>query len=123
VPERASRGAGSAAARAAAIAACIALSLTDRPIFAQTTLGAPQAAPKPDPGTDAHQAAKSAAVKTAREAKAVKAKGKGGKAAAESDDTVVDDDGVVPGRGKRSCPPGQVPAPGRGRGGDGGGCI
>jgi membrane protein involved in colicin uptake len=45
--------------------------------------------------------------------------------ARDSDDDGISDfeDGVVAGKGKKSCPPGQTRAPSRGRGGDAGGCI
>jgi membrane protein involved in colicin uptake len=63
-------------------------------------------------------AAAKAANAPARKAAAEK-KGK------DSDDDGISDfeDGVVAGRGRKSCPPGQTRAPSRGRGGDFGGCL
>jgi membrane protein involved in colicin uptake len=76
----------------------------------------------------ARAAAKMEKTRAAAAAKGAKAPGQ--KAAAErmardSDDDGISDyeDGVVAGRGKKSCPPGQTRAPSRGRGGDFGGCL
>jgi membrane protein involved in colicin uptake len=67
--------------------------------------------------------AKAAAAAKAAKAPALKAAAE--KKGKDSDDDGISDyeDGVVAGKGKKSCPPGQTRAPSRGRGGDFGGCL
>jgi membrane protein involved in colicin uptake len=73
-------------------------------------------------------AAKMEKTKAAAAAKAAKAPAQQAaaqKKGKDSDNDGISDfeDGVVAGKGRKSCPPGQERAPSRGRGGDFGGCI
>ena len=68
---------------------------------------------------------KAKAAAAAKAANAPKLKAAAEKKGKDSDDDSISDfeDGVVAGKGKKSCPPGQTRAPSRGRGGDFGGCL
>jgi hypothetical protein len=68
---------------------------------------------------------KASAAAAAKAANAPKQKAAAATKGKDSDDDGISDfeDGVVAGKGKKSCPPGQDRAPSRGRGGDFGGCI
>ena len=68
---------------------------------------------------------KARAAAAAKAAKAPALKAAAEKKGKDSDDDGISDyeDGVVAGKGKKSCPPGQTRAPSRGRGGDFGGCL
>jgi membrane protein involved in colicin uptake len=68
---------------------------------------------------------KASAAAAAKAAKAPAQKAAAEKKGKDSDADGISDfeDGVVAGKGRKSCPPGQTRAPQRGRGGDFGGCI
>jgi hypothetical protein len=68
-------------------------------------------------------AEKSEEAKVAAAEKMAKAKAEKMAAGKKRKDNSDNDTDAVPGKGKRECPPGQRPAPSRGRGGDAGGCI